>query len=238
MQFLSRIKSLLAPRYTRESSVTTEFAFSIDGVDYFKCAGGEFTNMPFNRAEKAMVFYEELKANLDYEYLKWVTDEIDALCNAGKLTGVVSINSLLKERLSLAPEPDLVMKLASVMYFDANESVYDYDFAYNKKKIASWKKHKLDAFFLKMPIQELLPHIDFSKIDLRTFTEAMLATSATSVKLMDTLLEGEYSKSLTEDLKSRYLSARESALSYLDLEGLDYTNIIYALRSQGQKNKA
>jgi hypothetical protein len=237
MKILDRIKSLLEPKYKREANTVIEFAFSIGGVDYFQCGAGEFTNMPFNRAEKAMVFYEELKANIDYNYLLWITNEIEALLDKGKLTKVASLVSLLKERLNLAPEPDLVLKLASVMYFDKNESIYDYDFAYNKKKIANWKTNKLDAFFLKMPIEKLLPHIDFSKIDSIQMKEAMLATSATTVRLMDNLLEGEYSLSLTEDLKNKYLSARQSALEYLNLEGLDYMNIISALRAQNLKTE-
>jgi hypothetical protein len=235
MKILDRIKSFLEPKYKREANTVVEFAFSIGGIDYFQCGAGEFTNMPFNRAEKAMVFYEELKANIDYNYLLWITNEIEALLDKGKLTKVASLVSLVKERLSLAPEPDLVLKLASVMYFDKNESIYDYDFAYNKKKIANWKTNKLDAFFLKMPIEKLLPHIDFSKIDSIQMKEAMLATSATTVRLMDNLLEGEYSQNLTEDLKNSYLLARQSALDYLNLEGLDYMNIISALRQQELK---
>jgi hypothetical protein len=237
MKILDRIKSFLEPKYKREANTVIEFAFSIGGIDYFQCGAGEFTNMPFNRAEKAMVFYEELKANIDYNYLLWITNEIEALLDKGKLTKVASLVSLLKERLNLAPEPDLVLKLASVMYFDNNESIYDYDFAYNKKKIANWKTNKLDAFFLKMPIEKLLPHIDFSKIDSIQMKEAMLATSATTVRLMDNLLEGEYSPNLTEDSKNKYLSARQSALDYLNLEGLDYMNIISALRAQNLKTE-
>jgi hypothetical protein len=232
MKLLDRFRSFLQPNYKREANTVVEFAFSIGGIDYFQCGAGEFTNMPFNRAEKAMVFYEELKANIDYNYLLWITNEIEALLDKGKLTKVASLVSLVKERLNLAPEPDLVLKLASVMYFDNNESIYDYDFAYNKKKIANWKTNKLDAFFLKMPIEKLLPHIDFSKIDSIQMKEAMLATSATTVRLMDNLLEGEYSPNLTEDSKNKYLSARQSALDYLNLEGLDYMNIISALRQQ------
>jgi hypothetical protein len=235
MKLFDRIMAFFEPKYKREANTVVEFAFSIGGVDYFQCGSGELTNMPFNRAEKAMVFYEELKANIDYNYLSWVTNEIEALLDKGKLTKVANLVSLIKERLNLAPEPDLVLKLASVMYFDKNESIYDYDFAYNKKKIANWKTHKLDAFFLKMPIEKLLPHIDFSKIDSTQMKEAMLATSATTVSLMDNLLEGEYSQNLTEDLRSKYLSARQSALEYLSLENLGYTNIISALRSPKQK---
>lgn len=237
MQILAWLKDFFEPKYKREANTVIEFAFSIGGVDYFQCGAGEFTNMPFNRAEKAMVFYEELKANIDYNYLLWITNEIEALLNKGNLVKVATLVSLVKERLSLAPEPDLVLKLASVMYFDKNESIYDYDFAYNKKKIASWKTHKLDTFFLKMPIEKLLPHIDFSKIGSTQMKEAMLATSATTVRLMDNLLEGEYSQNLTEDLKNKYLSARQSALEYLSLEGLGYMNIISALSQQKLKTE-
>lgn len=215
------------PVYPKQVDIITEYAFSLGGVDYFCC--NDFLNMPPARAEKAMVFYEELKANVDYDYLDWFTKEVDDCLNKGKLTAVVTLNGLLRERLSLAPDPQLLLKLATVVFFDKVENIYDYDFKYNEKKKEIFRNEGLSAFFLKMPLDKLVPHLDLSKVDLDTMKQAMLATSAKTVQLMDKLLAGESSQNLTEPSRSKLLSQRQQALAYLTSEGLDYTNIIYSL---------
>ena len=96
-----------------------------------------------------------------------------------------------------------------------------------KKEI--FRNEGLSAFFLKMPLDKLVPHLDLSKVDLDTMKQAMLATSAKTVQLMDKLLAGESSQNLTEPSRSKLLSQRQQALAYLTSEGLDYTNIIYSL---------
>lgn len=221
------------PVYPRETKIITEYAFTIGGIDYFCC--NDFLNMPPARAEKANIFYEELKANVDYDYLEWITNEIEDCVNKGKLGNIAILNGLLKERLSLAPDPQLLLKLATVVFFDAKEDIYDYDFKYNEGKRDLFKKEGLDAFFLKMPLEKLIPHLDLSKADSTMMKEAVTATSAKTVQLMDNLLAGGSTKNLTESSKSKLQSVRQQALEYLTLEGLDYTNIIYSLNSLNNK---
>ncbi len=76
--------------------------------------------------------------------------ELVLQCKGGKpdLPTLVQLNTNLKERLNLAPFPDYIYKLASVIFFDATEVPYSYDFKYNEGKIARWKKdpEMLDFF--------------------------------------------------------------------------------------------
>jgi hypothetical protein len=46
----------------------------------------------------------------------------------------------LAQRLKLPKDTELLYKLASVVYFDKEESPEVYDFEYAKKKIAFWKE--------------------------------------------------------------------------------------------------
>ena len=228
MNWLKRL--FRQPVYPKPVEVQTEYAFSLNGVDYFCCS--DFINMPVRRAEKANVFYEELKANIDFEYLQWFTNEVSSCIDSKegvKIGAIAQLNGLLKERLTLMPDPQLVLKLATVVFFDANENINDFDFKYNEKKRSEFLKAGLDVFFCTMPTSKLIPHLDLSKIDSIKMKDAMLATSAKTVQFLDVLLAGESMKGLTEDSKSKLTSAREQALAYLTSEGLDYTNIIYSL---------
>lgn len=220
------------PVYPKPIEVQTEYAFSLNGTDYFCCS--DFINMPVRRAEKANVFYEELKANIDFEYLDWFTKEISACIDSKegvKIGAIAQLNGLLKERLTLAPDPQLLLKLATVVFFDKNENINDFDFKYNEKKRSEFQKAGIDVFFCTMPTSKLVPHLDLSKLDSTQIKEAVLATSAKTIQFLDTLLAGESIKDLTEDSKNKLTSAREQALAYLISEGLDYTNIIYSLNA-------
>lgn len=234
MNWIKRI--FRQPVYPRQADIQTEYAFSLNGVDYFCCT--DFLNMPIKRAEKASVFYEELKANIDFDYLKWITKEIDEQLNKGSLTGVANLNRLLSERLTLAPDPQLLLKLSTVVFFDANENMHDYDFKYNEKKRQIFLKEGVDVFFCTMPMGRLIPHIDMSKLDSTQMREASLATVARTIQLIDTLLAGESIKGSTEASRNELLSQRQQALALLESEGLDYTNIIYSLNVLKAQNNA
>jgi hypothetical protein len=229
MEWLNRL--FKKPVYPKPVEVQTEYAFSLEGVDYFCCS--DFINMPIKRAEKAMVFYEELKANIDYEYLDWFTQEVSLCLGGGKgnidIGKVAILNNLLKERLNLAPDPQLLLKLASVVFFDANENINDFDFKYNEVKREAFKRAGVDVFFCTMPTHRLIPHIDTSKLDSTVMREAVLATAAKSLQFMDALSANGSTKDWTETSRKSLESAREQALELLRSQGLDYMNIISLL---------
>jgi hypothetical protein len=72
----------------------------------------------------------------------------------------IALDMQLKERVTMITDPDLIYKLASIVFFDKNESPYNYEHSYNLKKIEFWKKHKtMHDFFLSMPVQKLVPFL-------------------------------------------------------------------------------
>ena len=80
------------------------------------------------------------------------------------------ITNQLAERSQFIVDADLLYKLASVMYFDENESPYRYDFAYGNKKIAKWKKERdVEDFFLNTPIKDFLFFTDILEKDLSSY---------------------------------------------------------------------
>lgn len=143
-------------------------AFKHNGKTYY-----HFTDsfkIPASRALCALAIYEELRMRCSKEYLEKHIRATELILSPENkrinLSDLALINNNLKERLNLAPFPDHVYKLASVTFFDETESPYAYDFKYNEKKIAEWKKDPaLLDFFLQTQFKDLMPFSTTSQID-------------------------------------------------------------------------
>ncbi len=154
----------------------------------------------------------------DRTFLLAHNEAIENACNNGKLTEVVRLNLDLKHRLSFVSDPDLLLKLASVVYFDENESPTTYDFKYNEKKIDEWKKDKLSDFFQVLPLQNLIPSLDFSKIDLKTFTQMNHEVRQLTVHQIDSILLNLSQTELNEDLRNKLELQKATLLNSIALE--------------------
>lgn len=145
-------------------------AFKYEGITYFRF--DDQFKLPTGRGLCALTIYEEFNMRADREYLEAHIRATEIILNTNpiKLTVLAQINSNLKERLNLALFPDHVYKLASVVFFDETESPYNYDYAYNKKKIEKWKASggMLD-FFLKTPLRDLIPSLKLPEQNAENF---------------------------------------------------------------------
>jgi hypothetical protein len=136
-------------------------AFRLDGVTYYQF--DDQFKLPTGRGLCALTIYEEFNMRCTREYLELHTRAMEKLFSDPKkinIQAMVIINKNLQERLNLAMFPDHIYKLASVVFFDKTESYYNYDYAYNQKKIEKWKAAggTLD-FFLKTPLRDLIPSL-------------------------------------------------------------------------------
>jgi len=151
----------------------TKFAFTCGGVDYYQLV--DFNNTPAMRGLKTMVFYSEMQMKCSLEYLKLHTEAMDniLLNNKGSINiyDIKKLNDQLKQRLEIALEMELVYKIASVVFFPKNENITDYDFGFNARKVAHWKKYGGADFFLFQPLQELLPVLKDMSGNLRNYME-------------------------------------------------------------------
>lgn len=138
-------------------------AFVIDGVQYYQF--DSIYNLPYKRGLAAVMVYEELKMKCDYELLKEFTKNIDKILNGNRISlnefaELKRMNDIVMERLNWVTDIDLIYKLAAVVYFDKTESPYGYDAKYSFEKIQKWKKAEgVDDFFLRQPIQQLIPFL-------------------------------------------------------------------------------
>jgi len=146
-------------------------AFSLGGTDYWMYDSA--LEVPTGRFFAAMGIYTEMEMNCSKDYLMSHCKAMEKLLSDPKkiqLTYIMQLNVNLRERLELMPLPDFIYKLASVIFFDKSESLYSYDYDYNKSKIEKWKAAggTLD-FFSKTPLKELVPALTMPERDTQTY---------------------------------------------------------------------
>lgn len=148
-----------------------EYAFSVGKKHYFKFA--DHLNIPYERALSCLVFYREVDMNIDRDFLKQHLDAIQKVLRSNTIDvfKIDALNNQLLQRLMLPKDPELMYKLASVVYFDQEESPEVYEFDYGKKKIDYWKENSsLKDFFLSMPLRELIPYLDYAGENIETYS--------------------------------------------------------------------
>ncbi len=151
-------------------------AFVLGNKQYYQFSN--VMDMPTSRGLSAMWIYEEFKMKCDERYLKLHVEATNKILSGDKgkidLNILRQINQNLGERLSLAAVPDHCYKLASVHFFDAEESIFIYDKAYNDKKIELWKKNpEALSFFLSQPLKDYLPFSDMQSSTVETYLKVV-----------------------------------------------------------------
>lgn len=147
---------------------------------------------PYKRALGALTYYEELRMRVSREFLQAdcaahrnLNDKIAEVLSGknGHINMVTAINLLnqsnellqqKEERLNWVFEPELLYKLASVMFFDKHESPYSYDMKYCQAKISRWKQsQEITDFFYHEPILKLVPYLAEFKGDIRNWMKVV-----------------------------------------------------------------
>lgn len=174
LNLLSRIGSRRrsARKSFPDQKHVVEYAFTVAGRRYFKFQ--DPLNIPYERALSCLVYYREVDMNIDREFLQEHLDAINTILTSAQIDifKIKALNDQLLTRLQLPKDPELMYKLASVVFFDQEESPEVYDWEYGKKKIAFWKKHaSIKDFFLQTPIVELIPYLKYAGENLETFSQ-------------------------------------------------------------------
>ena len=158
-------------RREQKEKYRIEYAFTCGGTKYYRYA--DITNLPYERGMAAMLAFNELQMRCSREFLVKYADSVDKLLHEQKIDifKIQQLNELLKQRLTMATETDLMYKLASVVYFDKTENPAVYEPEYAEKKIAKWRKDKgVHDFFTQQPLTELKPSSMNVSTDLDTFS--------------------------------------------------------------------
>jgi len=149
-------------------------AFTLkDGTTFYKF--DDFNNIPCDRGFHALSFYNEMDMRCDRALLLAALSIMRNELNSDKPDKIKMGNviSSLEERVNYILEPECLYNLASVVYFDATENPYRFDYKYSKEKVQKFKSEEMDAFFLRQPIRDLMPSINLSGGDLNLFLTIM-----------------------------------------------------------------
>ncbi len=148
-------------------------AFTVGGRTYYEM--DDTFNLPYQRGAACLRYYAEFNMRVDRETLLAHVEAVDQLLQfvPGKsmdLVKVKQLNNNLRDRLNWIMDEDLAYKLASVVYFDKNESPEVYDAKYNQDKIAFWKKGdgRKGVFFMQ-PLQKLIPFLKEFETNFETY---------------------------------------------------------------------
>lgn len=165
--------------YLIENKYKLVLAFEHGGHKYYQFENA--FDMSTGRGLQALTIYEEFSMRCDRAYLEKHVKAIEILINDPKgikIGTITEIHANLRERIALAPYPDHIYKLASVMFFDESESPFSYDGAYNQKKIAAWRADpEMLPFLVKVPLKDLMPFTDTAKENLGTYFRVSEAVS-------------------------------------------------------------
>ena len=148
-----------------------EYAFTCGHTKYYRFA--DIANLPYERGLIALQVYNEVDMRCSRQFLLYYAETIDKLLHQQKIDifKINQINELLKQRLTLTTDTDLLYRLAAVCFFDKTENPAVYEPDYAEKKIAKWRKDKgARDFFLQMPLLELMPFLQNVATDLDTYS--------------------------------------------------------------------
>ena len=172
-----------------------KFAFNCGGKDYFEL--DDLNSMLNGRAFQAIDFFNELGMKVTPDYLKAHCASMREVINGDKFqfTDLLQLILQLEERLEMILSPDIMYKIASVVYFDETEKPYSYDDVYGRRKIQHWKENGMDDFFLLKPIKELIPSLELSKADLKAYIGTHQKIDEEHLKTISTILSKNHETS-------------------------------------------
>lgn len=148
-----------------------EYAFTSCGTKYYRFA--DITNLPYERGLMALHVYNEVEMRCSRQFLLHYTDAIDKILHERQIDifKINQLNEILKQRLTMTTDTELLYKLAAVCFFDKTENPAVYEPDYAEKKIAKWRKDKgVNDFFLQKPLLELMPFLQNVDTDLDTYS--------------------------------------------------------------------
>ncbi len=170
-----------------------EYAFTCGGTKYYRFA--DITNLPYERGLQAMYIYNQVEMRCSRDFLLRYTKAIDMILHDKEIDifAINKANEILKQRLCMPCDVELLYKLASVAFFDKTENPAVYEEAYAEKKIAKWRKDKGVAdFFSQKPLRELMPFLQNVGVDLSIYSklnEELNKTHSELVRMLSSIKE-------------------------------------------------
>jgi len=145
-----------------------EYSFTCDGIHYYKLVSP--SDIYQDRASFMIQFSTEMDMRLTSDMLNEYMDQIIAATvikdNQIDLGAIQTIAHEINYRQEWLFEPDSLMRMASVIFFDLKEDIRTFDWQYNTDKMDTWKKkEKVLPFLIGQLIDGHNPFLNLSKND-------------------------------------------------------------------------
>lgn len=155
-----------------------EYSFtSQSGKDYYTFKEQFDAQVPYGRYMMTMNYLQEalLRINFDLltKYVEGTIKKLQVVNGKMQVGDALMMLHQLKSRLKLQFDVDTSYRLASVVYFDAEEILTKYDKKYCDKKIEEWKEDGTLDFFYARPVKEMLGLRSISQPDLKAYLQAV-----------------------------------------------------------------
>lgn len=159
-QYIKQAEPIKASWQEWHTEIPLEFLFECGGKKYFTCEAGR---LPAGRWFHSQVILDEIGMGLNGDMIDAFTGAMTEALNKGDMKRVGVLINEVETRRKLLADVDAITRFAAVKIFEEGENLAEFDLDYQKRKIAHWREHMGDSFFLSKPIKMLLPFSDMSQ---------------------------------------------------------------------------
>ncbi len=110
-------------------------------------------DMPQARFAHFLSFHNELKMGIDAQLLNEYIDKTVEANDSGQRSEIGQLMFMLKDTVNNCTPIESLYHVAALMFFNEDEDLTCYDFDYNERKIADFKRHPDQSFFLKSTLE-------------------------------------------------------------------------------------
>ena len=131
-------------------------------------------DMPARRFTNLNDYIEDKNRGIDRIELAHNLEEIIKEVEENSIKGVTNaliIAKWLRQRMEIANDVDLILRLISCAFFTEDEDLTKYDWDIGTRKIELFEKNGLSSFFLSEPIKRFWTSTDISKKDIQMLIE-------------------------------------------------------------------
>lgn len=185
-------------------------AFISGGIQYFMHI--EIAGMAAGRAFSAIQFNEEHEMKVDKPYLDAFIKSSKEALNANDKVLAGHYLKVLEQRQKFIIEPDILYKLASVVFFDESENPFSYDPTYGAAKVEKWKEEEVEHFFYGTPMRAYLPSLATFESGLGSYIAAVRLQTAQELESFAATLSKNPQNSATVDYLTSQAGTRREWL--------------------------
>ena len=194
--------------FNKDLAPSIKFAFRSGTKNYFML--NHELNIPIMRANQSLEIWRELEYGLSPAIIEATMDTLRSEAKKAKTLvdlqeAVFLYTSRTKERVANTNSYTLALKLATIRYFDEEEDITGYDWAYNAEKLKYWSEnHDIKDFFLLLPLNHFISSSEGLEANfLNILKTEILVAKSHLVNLLSSVESNEVEKNIASSLTTQ-----------------------------------